>query len=368
MKAKTVHLKEQENTVIYRKKDRFAAWPFNVGVYKYPGDEVVVGFQSKYCLYETPYQVGHGYYWPEKSPQFIHARSYDGGMTWKEEDCRCLTEMDDLAWRCKYEKQSIKKPEKAVDFKDPDLMIFQSIVSWESGGPGYYLMSSDRGKTFDGPFLMPWCRYDYVWGRPDYVIREDGACILFTTVYNGSESVAKPATFISKNGGLSWMLFSIISPESPENMQIMPSGVILDSGEIVAAVRCQKNPLTNWSECHASIDNGRTWQFRSRINDMGVPCHLLLLDDGRILATYGYRDYPFGIRASISEDNGKTWGPEIVLRDDGGSWDLGYPKSVQLDDGDILSSYYFNDKDDSIQQDGGVRYIACTRWKFGNFC
>ncbi|HXK45750.1 MAG TPA: sialidase family protein, partial [bacterium] len=110
-------------------------------------------------------------------------------------------------------------------------------------------------------------------------------------------------------------------------------------------------------------DGGRHWQFLSRINDLGSPCHLLLLDDGRILATYGYRSYPFGIRCSISEDEGNTWKHELIIRDDGGSWDLGYPVSIQLDSGEIVSVYYFNDKNDSIQQDGGVRYIAGSIYK-----
>jgi hypothetical protein len=61
------------------------------------------------------------------------------------------------------------------------------------------------------------------------------------------------------------------------------------------------------------------------------------------------------------EDGGRTWGREIVIRRDGGSWDLGYPKSVQLDNGEIVSAYYFNDAEDSVDVDGGIRYIACTR-------
>ena len=48
--------------------------------------------------------------------------------------------------------------------------------------------------------------------------------------------------------------------------------------------------------------------------------------DGRIACVYGYRLPPFGLRARLSEDGGRTWGREIVLRDDGGSWDLGYPR------------------------------------------
>jgi len=72
---------------------------------------------------------------------------------------------------------------------------------------------------------------------------------------------------------------------------------------------------------------------------------------------YGYRQEPFGIRARMSSDQGHTWGPELVLRDDGGCWDLGYPRTVQRKDGKLVSIYYFNDDKDQ------ERYIGATIWE-----
>ena len=46
--------------------------------------------------------------------------------------------------------------------------------------------------------------------------------------------------------------------------------------------------------------------------------------------------------ARLSNDKGKTWGPEIILRQDGGTTDLGYPGSVQRSDGKVVTVYYFN--------------------------
>ena len=48
----------------------------------------------------------------------------------------------------------------------------------------------------------------------------------------------------------------------------------------------------------------------------------------------------------------RTWGPEIVLRDDGLTGDLGYPRSVVRPDGKVVTIYYFNgpkDEDRTIQ-------------------
>ena len=58
-----------------------------------------------------------------------------------------------------------------------------------------------------------------------------------------------------------------------------------------------------------------------------------------------------------------TWGPELMLRDDGGSADLGYPRSLLLEDGTIVTAYYFNEKKDPVQFEGGIRHIAVTLWR-----
>jgi hypothetical protein len=83
------------------------------------------------------------------------------------------------------------------------------------------------------------------------------------------------------------------------------------------------------------------------------------LEDGRILCSYGYRRDPFGVRACFSSDSGQSWDVEneVVLRTDGGGADLGYPSSVQLPDGCILTSYYIHTQTDPL------RRIEATRWK-----
>ncbi|HNT34997.1 MAG TPA: exo-alpha-sialidase, partial [bacterium] len=75
----------------------------------------------------------------------------------------------------------------------------------------------------------------------------------------------------------------------------------------------------------------------------------------RVFLVYGYRHQPFGIRARIlnSECSDFKTAEEIVLRDDGGSTDLGYPWAAMLPDGRILAVYYFN-------LSNGTRQIAGT--------
>ena len=91
-----------------------------------------------------------------------------------------------------------------------------------------------------------------------------------------------------------------------------------------------------------SDDDGKTWSEPVKTPVKGFPQHLLVLKDGRLLATYGYRYRPFGVRACLSADGGKTWDMEheMVIQNNGSGIDLGYPVSMELDNGEIATVYY----------------------------
>jgi hypothetical protein len=121
-----------------------------------------------------------------------------------------------------------------------------------------------------------------------------------------------------------------------------------------------KRPLC-WIDLYASNDNGATWHFFTRpVANAGMggnPPTLTRLQDGRLLMTYGYRDAPYAILASLSADAGVTWSAPITLRQGAGNHDIGYPRTTQLGDGTVVTAYYWNDDPD------GERYIAATLWK-----
>ena len=80
-----------------------------------------------------------------------------------------------------------------------------------------------------------------------------------------------------------------------------------------------------------------------------MPAHLLQLRDQSILLTYGVRlRGMLGVCASVSRDEGITWDDPRVLfntsayQSDTSSrgTDGGYPSSVQLADGTIVTAYY----------------------------
>jgi hypothetical protein len=116
----------------------------------------------------------------------------------------------------------------------------------------------------------------------------------------------------------------------------------------------------DWIDLYASDDDGRSWRCAcERVAATGTggnPPTLTQLDDGRLCLIYGYRDAPQGLRARLSDDKGRSWTAGIVLRNDGGGRDLGYPRTALLPGNTLLSAYYYNDVPD------GERYIAATRW------
>ncbi|MBS1830790.1 MAG: exo-alpha-sialidase [Acidobacteria bacterium] len=102
-----------------------------------------------------------------------------------------------------------------------------------------------------------------------------------------------------------------------------------------------------------SEDEGRTWKLDGPLTPPSHhPGHLLQLKDGRILLTYGIRerlkvsatltnpDYAIGVR--FSKDEGRTWSAPSRLVSLPGSTDGGYPATVQLPDGTLVTAYYSN--------------------------
>ena len=115
-----------------------------------------------------------------------------------------------------------------------------------------------------------------------------------------------------------------------------------------------------------SSDGGHTWTLTHPTKLLGYPPHLLRLSGGEILATYGRRLTPMGIRACLSLGNGDYWDVEneFILRDDAPEldlgwppgWDLGYPATIELDPGELITVYY------QIEPPDHKPSIQATRW------
>jgi hypothetical protein len=356
-----------EQVVVYRDPAIFAAWPFVHGLWAFPDGEVLVGFTRAACAYAAPHDVVHRVV-DGPAAEYVLLRSPDGGRSWPGTDLHLL------GTRGALERSLLgglaAAPAEPLDLGAPDTCLTAGFAIPPQGARhvGYLQYSRDRGRTWEGPYPTPSFGFVWVQAKPDYLVRPDGVVLLFVTVARGPHDDGRPgsrfvAVYATTDGGRSWNYLSAIQASVPDAAFVnryYASPVLLPDGRIVAALRCQIDGRNAWPEVWASDDGGRTWRFLARVGDWGGPTHLLRLRDGRLLASYGYRVVPYGIRARLSEDGGQTWGRELILRDDGGSYDLGYPRAVQRGDGRVLVAYYMNTAADPVQCQGGVRHIAAT--------
>lgn len=205
---------------------------------------------------------------------------------------------------------------------------------------GVYLMrSTDKGKTWSKP-VRDETIYKFYAGQghvsPYGKIIEmpDGDVLMAVYFEFFDERGNQSYLFRSRDNGKTWGNPVLLGKHYNETaIQRLPDGRLL------AALRSEKGGRLAVSE---SRDQGRTWSPPVQVTkDNEHPADLIVLKDGRVLMTYGQRNAPRGVHAMISND-GRSWDParRIVLADDAPNGDCGYPSSIELASGEILTMYY----------------------------
>jgi hypothetical protein len=231
--------------------------------------------------------------------------------------------------------------------KDGDLIVIASgwsnqYPTGKSGAPfragilhAWLCRSSDGGRTWSidkgglpdrAPDGHPWIPFG------DIVEGDDGVLRVAVYSWPGYSTRNERAWCIrSRDDGKTWGEFTPLDPENLRNETVILN---LGSGRWLAAARY--SALYGY----ASDDNGTTWQALGPITAAGQhPGHLLRLGDGRILLSYGNRTGTVhAVEVRVTPDAGKTWSDSLRVVDWWG--DGGYPSSVQLPDGQILTAYY----------------------------
>jgi hypothetical protein len=342
-----VHADERSNgvrhTVAYEEAGRFAGWPANQGVWSW-GDEIVVGFTLGY--HKKNPKGGHDI--DRAKPSTLRqARSADGGETWTVEKPNYV---DDNGKQAPADK--LQRP---VDFSNPALAVKLS------GDKIYY--SSNRCKSWDGPFQLPTFGRPKLLARTDYIVDGKNQMTAFVAAAKETGGEGQPLCIRTADGGLTWNLVGWIGKQPPASYgyAIMPATVRVGESGYLSMIRrggVSEGRKSWWIEAFLSPDNGRSWYMLNepRIENSGNPATLTRLKDGSLALAYGWRRAPYGIRAQVSHDDGQTWGDVINLRSDGSSWDIGYPRSVQRADGKCVTMYYYHNSNQP------ERYIACTIW------
>ncbi len=155
----------------------------------------------------------------------------------------------------------------------------------------------------------------------------------------------------SGDNGRSWSVLGEVQlhPLTEAANYHEPHLVELPSGRLIGIIRIQSHAGAELTESGIptfsmmqteSDDGGKSWTAARPLGFHGSPPHLMRHSSGVLVLTYGYRQAPFGQRVAFSHDDGGSWDHDWILRDDGPDSDLGYPSTVELGDGSLISVYY----------------------------
>lgn len=149
-----------------------------------------------------------------------------------------------------------------------------------------------------------------------------------------------------------------ITVDGEELLSCEPHAILLKDGRILVHIRiCASGIFTIYQS--VSADNGKSWSPPRPIieKNEGSPPHLFRHSSGLLLCTYGHRVAPYGVRVMFSRDEGETWDVGYELYE-GVSGDLGYPSTVELRDGSLLTVFYAK----TSKEDPCV--ILQQKWRF----
>jgi sialidase-1 len=286
-----------------------------------------------------------------KNPELILAHPYGGSQD------PCLLQLRDGGLLCSSYGWARLESSAAAKF-DASLRHGDFVFM------GGYLMRSDNGGlSWEGPILPPPLEVSVtknVFGEPCPAYNR-GAMIegsdgrIYWAV--ASQSRIRPRLtevhlLTSSDRGSTWQYSCPVAVD--EKVTFNETSLYeTPKGDIVAFMRTAD--FDDHTCVARSNDGGKSFEKWIDVGWQGHPHFALRLRDDRVLLIYGYRHTPFGIRARVldAECQNVREAPEIILRDDGGNGDIGYPWATTLPNGNVLVAYYFN-------KENGTRHIAGT--------
>ncbi|MBZ0294448.1 MAG: glycoside hydrolase [Anaerolineae bacterium] len=313
--------------------------------------------------------------------------SYDDGKTWTSPRVVNDSPLDDrdsgiislggdkllISWFTTDSRQSLAK--RYGDLEDPiqrarwnEMLAQMTDTAAEKYAGSAVRLSDDGGETWGERIAVP------INANHGPIQLKSGRLLYFGRRFVSEdqwpEGYSALVSMSSDDGGHTWDMGGSVPlyPGTDDLNHHEPHVAELPDGKLVAHIRLQNmagapNKLEDLGLTHFSImqsestDGGKTWTQEEPLGFHGSPPHLMLHSSGALVCVYGYRLEPYGQRAAISYDGGQTWAYDYILRDDGPDHDLGYPSSVELADGSILTVYY--QKPYSTDDQCGLLW---TRW------
>jgi Neuraminidase (sialidase) len=304
-------------------------------------------------------------------------RSRDGGRTWSWPEVLLDTAIDDrdagvcetargsllvttftsLAYEPILEKAEGKRQGASDAWPAHTLQRWQAVHARLDSASrkqllGTWMLRSEDGLTWSAPFRCP------VNSPHGPVALADGRLL-----YAGKElwtEAQRNGVCESTDDGKTWRwLADIPTRDGDDHREYHELHLVeADRRRLVAQIRNHNKANERETLQTESVDGGKSWTEPHSIGVWGMPSHLMRLRDGRLLMTYGYRREPYGNQIRVSEDQGRTWTEPIVLSSDGASRDLGYPSTVQIDDGSLVTVWY------ELLADSPRAVLRQARWSF----
>jgi hypothetical protein len=202
--------------------------------------------------------------------------------------------------------------------------------------------SEDGGRTWSNPAEID--VRDIGYGSPygKILTLPDGSMLMNVYGYAvrkpGERAEAKvdhSHLYRSTDNGRTWTRHATIGKNFNE------TGLLdLPDRTLLAAMRSAGDKANVWLS--RSTDGGKTWSAPEQVSGPAShPADLARLPDGRVLMVTGYRPGPFGVRGVIGDAAGRfKWDDRFVVVNDSTNVDTGYPSSVVLKDGRVLTFYY----------------------------
>jgi Neuraminidase (sialidase) len=256
--------------------------------------------------------------------------------------------------------------------KNGDIILAYAILhGYDSSG--LKLSTNPSERRAEGVYLMRSKDGGKTWTKPErsediYALQKDGGSlspygkivqlpdgtVLLSVYYQFSDARGnQDYVFRSRDGGKTWGEPALVGEHYNE------TGLLaLPDGSVLAALRSETG---GHLAIAASQDGGRTWNSPALVTrDKEHPGDLIRLRNGDILLSYGQRNKPFGVEAIVSHDKGKTWSDpsKVVLANDAVSTDCGYPSSIQLPNGKIVTVYYQVDDPHNVPASAKAKSIV----------
>lgn len=234
--------------------------------------------------------------------------------------------------------------------------LWKSLPKEDLERRSFVRISHDNGKTWSERRDVP------VFCPHGPALLDDGGILYIGRKFDLDRTIHDIQAYVSYDEGLTWEFRSQIPyPAELENdLQSEPYAIKLNNGEILLAVRSERNVAPSDKKSlkiflTRSTDNGKTWSEPQIQSICGAPPHLLQHSSGAIILAYSGRIEPMGEYVRISHDNGKTWSKDFCIAPMD-FWDHGYPTTVELSDGDLLTTYYGRCEGDDYNSVHSVRW------------